>query len=43
MLTANPDGANSMVAIEYYNTNRIQRKQHLMTPIEYHEHYHMAA
>ena len=25
--------------ISYYNTGRIQRNLHLMTPVEYHEHY----
>ena len=29
--------------IEYYNTERIQRKLNLMTPTEYHEHYRAAA
>ena len=29
--------------IEYYNTERIQRKLHLMTPAEYHEKYYVAA
>ena len=29
--------------IHYYNTERIQRKLHLMTPVEYHENYHLAA
>ena len=29
--------------IRYYNTERIQRKLHLMTPIEYHENYYAAA
>lgn len=27
----------------FYNTNRIQRKLHLMTPVEYHESYYVAA
>ena len=29
--------------IHYYNTERIQRKLHLMTPVEYHESYYAAA
>ena len=29
--------------IRYYNTERIQRKLHLMTPDEYHENYYVAA
>lgn len=29
--------------IVYYNTQRIQRKLHLMTPVEYHEQYNTAA
>ena len=29
--------------IGYYNAERIQRKLHLMTPMEYHEHYYAAA
>ena len=29
--------------IHYYNTERIQRHLHLMTPVEYHENYHLAA
>ena len=29
--------------IYYYNTERIQRKLHLMTPVEYHENYYAAA
>ena len=29
--------------IGYYNTGRIQRKLHLMTPVEYHENYYVAA
>ena len=29
--------------IRYYNTERIQRKLHLMTPVEYHENYYVAA
>ncbi len=29
--------------IHYYNMERIQRKLHLMTPVEYHENYHLAA
>ena len=29
--------------IHYYNTERIQRKLHLMTPVEYHENYYAAA
>lgn len=29
--------------IQYYNTERIQRKLHLMTPVEYHECYYAAA
>ena len=29
--------------IRYYNTERIQRKLHLMTPTEYHEYYYAAA
>ena len=29
--------------IRYYNTERIQRKLHLMTPVEYHENYYAAA
>ena len=29
--------------IKYYNTDRIQRNLHLMTPVEYHEHYYAAA
>ncbi|MBR3524618.1 MAG: IS3 family transposase [Lachnospiraceae bacterium] len=29
--------------IHYYNTERIQRNRHLMTPVEYHENYHLAA
>ena len=29
--------------IMYYNTERIQRNLHLMTPAEYHENYYMAA
>ena len=29
--------------ITYYNTERIQRKLHLMTPVEYHESYTAAA
>ena len=29
--------------ITYYNTERIQRNLHLMTPAEYHENYYMAA
>ena len=29
--------------ITYYNTERIQRSLHLMTPAEYHENYYMAA
>ena len=29
--------------IHYYNAERIQRKLHLMTPVEYHENYYMAA
>ncbi len=39
--------ANLLKAIEsyigYYNTERIQRKLHLMTPIEYHMNYRVAA
>ena len=29
--------------INYYNTERIQRNLQLMTPVEYHEHYYLAA
>ena len=29
--------------IHYYNAERIQRKLHLMTPVEYHENYYTAA
>ena len=29
--------------IKYYNTERIQRNLHLMTPVEYHENYYAAA
>ena len=29
--------------IHYYNMERIQRKLHLMTPVEYHENYYAAA
>ncbi|MBR7016279.1 MAG: IS3 family transposase, partial [Lachnospiraceae bacterium] len=29
--------------INYYNTQRIQRKLRLMTPAEYHEQYYSAA
>ena len=29
--------------IHYYNMERIQRKLHLMTPVEYHESYYAAA
>ena len=29
--------------IHYYNTGRIQRKLQLMTPVEYHKNYHLAA
>ena len=29
--------------IHYYNTERIQRKLHLMAPVEYHKHYYVAA
>ena len=29
--------------INYYNTQRIQRKLRLMTPAEYHEQYYLAA
>ncbi len=29
--------------IDYYNTGRIQRKPHLMAPVEYHEQYYAAA
>ena len=29
--------------IQYYNTQRIQRKLHLMTPVEYYENYYAAA
>ena len=29
--------------IYYYNTERIQRKLHLMAPVEYHENYYLAA
>ena len=29
--------------ISYYNTERIQRNLHLMTPTEYHDHYYSAA
>lgn len=29
--------------IAYYNTDRIQRNLHLMTPTKYHEHYYLAA
>ena len=29
--------------IHYYNTERIQRKLHLMTPAEYHADFHAAA
>ena len=29
--------------IRYYNTERIQRKLHLMTPVEYYENYYVAA
>ena len=29
--------------IHYYNTERIQRNLHLMTPVEYHENYYAAA
>ncbi len=29
--------------IRYYNTERIQRKLQLMTPVEYHESYYAAA
>ena len=29
--------------IAYYNTKRIQRNLHLMTPAEYHEQYYWAA
>ena len=29
--------------IHYYNTERIQRKLRLMTPVEYHKNYYAAA
>ena len=29
--------------VHYYNTERIQRKLHLVTPVEYHENYNAAA
>ena len=29
--------------IRYYNTERIQRKLHLMTPTEFHDHFDAAA
>ena len=29
--------------IRYYNTGRIQRKLHLMTPAEYYEQYYLSA
>ena len=29
--------------IRYYNTERIQRKMHLMTPAEFHNHFDAAA
>ncbi|MFK5687995.1 IS3 family transposase, partial [Lactiplantibacillus plantarum] len=29
--------------IRYYNTERIQRKLHLMTPAEFHDHFDAAA
>ena len=29
--------------ISYYNTERIQRNLHLMTPVEYHQQYYLAA
>ena len=29
--------------IRYYNTERIQRKMHLMTPAEFHDHFDAAA
>lgn len=29
--------------ITYYNTKRIQRRLKLMTPLEYHEHFGLAA
>ncbi|MER1993743.1 MAG: IS3 family transposase [Eubacteriales bacterium] len=29
--------------IRYYNTERIQRKLHLMTPEEFHDHFDAAA
>jgi transposase InsO family protein len=29
--------------ISYYNTGRIQRNLHLMTPVEYHQKYYLAA
>ena len=31
------------INIRYYNTERIQRKLQLMTPVEYHESYYAAA
>ena len=29
--------------IRYYNTERIRRKMHLMTPAEFHDHFDAAA
>ena len=43
-LTSKTDLINAIESyIHYYNTERIQRKLHLMTPVEYHESYYAAA
>ena len=43
-LTSKIDLINAIESyIHYYNTERIQRKLHLMTPVEYHENYYAAA
>ena len=43
-LTSKIDLINAIESyIHYYNTERIQRKLHLMTPVEYHESYYAAA
>ena len=42
--TSKMDLSNAIASyIYYYNTERIQRKLHLMTPVEYHKNYYAAA
>ena len=44
LFTSKTDLINAIESyIDYYNTERIQRKLRLMTPVEYHENYYSAA